>query len=119
MREIKFRAWDKKAKEMLTLQPNWSISVLTDKKYYAIMQFTGLKDKNGIEIYEGDMVQTLPDIYLSDGYKAEVRWMNCGWWLHAYGEGNIFMNWGTPSGGIEKGLEVIGNIYENPELLHE
>lgn len=69
----------------------------------AIMQFTGLHDKNGNEIYEGDIIRRLHPAYSNEKVET-VKWTNtfskCGW--------NI------ASG---KNLEVIGNIYENPELL--
>lgn len=80
MREIKFRAWNKIDKEMgipFTLDDLYQAGLCQLKKKheeenYILMQFTGLHDKNGKEIYEGDIV---------------------------------------------KHCEVIGNIYENPELL--
>lgn len=119
MREIKFRAWDKKHKEMLLgnspslwlsfygkvvqgfdeygESDDWSNKVI-------LMQFTGLKDKNGKEIYGGDITK---HEYLDKQYLEEVTWSNnrMGW----VGIDNSYIN----------SYEVIGNIYENPELLKE
>jgi uncharacterized phage protein (TIGR01671 family) len=63
-----------------------------------LMQFTGLKDRNGREIYEGDIVR------MSGEVLVEVRWQPRGAW-------NIMRSGSYPI------YEIIGNIYENPELL--
>jgi uncharacterized phage protein (TIGR01671 family) len=111
-REIKFRAWN--GKGMI-------VSGKTDLKFYVqnsrayfleryghddwglastsawtLMQYTGLKDKNGVEIYEGDILQTSANDY------REVTWLSVGWSSQM-----LDPDW----------IEVIGNIYENPELL--
>jgi hypothetical protein len=80
---------------------------VSDKDRYEIMQYTGLKDKNGKEIYEGDILY-----YESCDDKKEVMW---GPILDhdtkmGYGDG-----WGLVS--TDEDAEIIGNIYENPELL--
>jgi uncharacterized phage protein (TIGR01671 family) len=66
-----------------------------------IMQFTGLKDKNGIEIYEGDILDTKCVVSFNDGMFGIFD-------KHNYMGLNSYMS---------KFREVIGNIYENPELL--
>lgn len=116
MREIKFRAWDTEAKQMILVNDakfvdgvmigakgvNWDNQVV-------VMQFTGLLDKNGKEIYEGDIVET------EDVGMCEVEWIGSGLSLHTfprYSSRSIFS--------IEyRECEVIGNIYENPELIQK
>ena len=107
MREIKFRAWDKEKKYMI----DWSNSICAQEICYhigceqklgdnvEIMQYTGLKDRNGVEIYEGDILQ----IEWLKPTTVEVKWKNQGW--HPYVE----------QGNTE--YEIIGNIYQNPELI--
>jgi len=78
-----------------------------------IMQYTGLKDKNGKEIYEGDIVKYQYDE--GDGFRWNteiITWMDnlTGWFPIVVG---------YHSGFSMKDLEIIGNIYENPELLKE
>ena len=109
MREIKFRAWDKEKNEITTTIciGGLHIPYNSNPNNYILMQYTGLKDKNGKEIYEGDIVRNT-----ADKYHYEIKWDNfeSAWSL---GEN------GSP---IRRYLlseywEVIGNIYENPELL--
>ncbi len=126
MREIKFRAWDKENKEMLEVQEldyedsyNGQPMVRTtmyndyfDTEDMILMQYTGLKDKNGKEIYEGDIVELKAEngccnmlgkiIY--DNYDLAFELID--------EEGNQEALWYA-----EQELEVIGNIYDNPELL--
>ena len=123
MREIKFRAWHKTEEgmgEVLIFAPahryvecqmlssrynKVPFRFKDDIAYWELMQYTGLKDKNGREIYEGDIVQrTKP---------YEVIWMGYGWWLR-----NIMNGASFPIGRYSE-YEVIGNIHDNPELSKE
>jgi hypothetical protein len=154
MLPLKFRAWDKEAKKMVTqfvlapTTPTWGAFpieepdeqllvglrnyeyrtlpgplsgtgqyTLTDwSNYhglmnYEIMQWTGLVDKNGKDIFQGDIV-AFKDY--TDAIHAEVVWYDCGW---AYGP----KDWHVPYRAylLHNRIEVIGNVWENSELLND
>ena len=145
MREIKFRAWDNIDKVMLTKPEEWQKTwrdddcdpdndydfklreffisheghllkhtydhgicdthyYLQGKPRFELLQYTGLKDKNGKEIYEGDIVKR-SKIY-------EVFWDMGSWFVRNKTEMRCFL-----LSKYNLDWEVIGNIYENPELL--
>jgi uncharacterized phage protein (TIGR01671 family) len=119
-REIKFRAWD--GKEMhkhssdnmffltsggetkhLFTSPEHPSYIQSSPLDWTLMQYTGLKDKNGKEIYEGDLVKGTEN---NPGGPSEV--------FYDIGQWQPFSYLGTWNG---NDYEVIGNVYENPELL--
>jgi uncharacterized phage protein (TIGR01671 family) len=142
MRKIKFRAWDKKTKKIRSVVsiafhnkrrvfdyedsnlPKvvnlWGYDIIEQKDIclhregneYVLMQYTGLKDKNGKEIYEGDIVKWAKETNHTSkctmlGPKP-IIWSSefCGFELNGFGL-------------IYKKYEIIGNIYENPDPLKE
>ena len=108
MREIKFRAWDVVMNRMLPSSSIWNIDLYSCeyKENLRLMQYTGLKDKNGKEIYEGDLV-TGPR-YISPCQIVFTKGM-----FHAVGDDTA----GDCVGYYRGEYEVIGNIYKNPDLL--
>lgn len=120
-REIKFRAWN--GKGLITNSTDFKFYVREGRCYWLeddgketwlastsewpLMQYTGLKDKNGVEIYEGDIID-------DKGVTWYVEFGNGRYTLRCtchYPDGDFYVFEDSP------GYEVIGNIYENPELL--
>lgn len=154
MREIKFRVFDKEFKKTHIVGTNQHDSLTCfdgvveyynlqngegsgEHGDYILMQYTGLKDKNGKEIYEGDIINILGEQELGAGYSfnwnhnSVVKWdeNNCCYYLDVIKKHvasicedgfytvDVFelRNWTEDEWWIE--YENIGNIYENPELL--
>lgn len=145
LREIKFRAWDNKKKEWLlgyempnlggfslfgecVLFGEWSNILnqyLFDRDGHnaddlIVMQLTGLKDKDGKEIYEGDIVSYKKhDRYLLNDFVGEVRWATPGYLIKCPTKYIDLSRVDELQRDLLDHLEVVGNIYENPDLLKQ
>ena len=122
-REIKFRAWDK-VNKIMTYNSINAINfdgqiLLNDGKFYDInktdyilMQYTNFVDANGIKIFEGDVVKSNNNHLFVINFKYGsfgANWIKDDFVWHSFATNSF----------IEKKFEVIGNIYENPELITE
>ena len=138
MRDIKFRVWDKETKHMHIcgedVHDEISFENETNKAYYynlqngcgslredsvyILMQYTGLKDKNGKEIYEGDIIFIKGETKLLD-IKGKVEYSNILAQFIITNTGNIVNEAESLGDYEEEDIEKIGNVYDNPELLEE
>ena len=132
-REIKFRAWDKDGQYMRTETPfdihyNSKAEMFAKGEDVILMQFTGLHDKNGVEIYEGDILGVIwcDGFYCnhdeSENYRGEIYQVKYQG-DNDYPAFDLSPHPGSDANGLSEmkavscGYKVIGNIYENPELL--
>ena len=121
MREIKFKLWHKGFKKFFTTNYSDQISMMPDGNIFwmgecetdnfTLLQYTGLKDKNGKEIYEGDLLKH------PVGVVAEIKYENDVASFVAVYTANDDMEMNHLDREIIKKCEVVGNIFENPELL--
>ena len=129
-RELKFRAWDKQNKSMEEVEllgdevlrikhAEWE-----NREDFEVMQYTGLKDRKGVEIYEGDIIEIVNNLNevtkKTNTHNAIVKYKEgslvATWQDEFVGEiFNYFNSYNTPI----VTFEVIGNIYENPRLLKD
>lgn len=114
-REIKFRAWCIESKRFITLDGQNTFEIFEDDDF-VLIQYTGLKDKNGKEIYEGDVVQEslwIDGNFITNCIKVfTVIYQGVSFQYQPIVKSNHTVN---PIGTT---VEIIGNIYENPELLN-
>ena len=124
MREIKFRVWDVERKSWMNEQDVYNEVQEQGRwnpergQFYKLMQFTGLRDKNGKEIFEGDIIQW-------NGYEVQngkqirpIRKRAIGMTVDAFRNSFIddcFHLQNLLRQGLN--IEVIGNVHENPELI--
>ena len=119
MREIKFRAWDKLHRQGMNdwekiLRTGFGL-YLSEKFGFELMQYTGLKDNNGVEIYEGDIIKTR-----FEKLKLMKVIFRDGGFVGTHSDNNDVKDLGLiPDNSLIRGGEVIGNIWENHELLKE
>lgn len=110
MREIKFRFWSNHLNKFVIPDDSIFVGALKDPDMNP-MQFTGLTDKNGVEIYELDIISDD-----TDGSTYPITW-NDEW--GGWGDDKLPLPQHGHYKSLEKTLEVIGNIYSNPEFLDE
>ncbi len=141
-REIEFRAWDKNLKEIVRvislnlrhecgyILANHPDSVklgrddtyMLDKEDSEVMQYTGLKDKNGVKIFEGDIIQLYYSNWLNE--KSIIRFHGGSF---GYGSAHVFTAFNCLQADTMRenndycnvAITVIGNIHQNPELLQD
>lgn len=130
MREIKFRAWHKSSvtngspyMDYILYLDNVGINdqiKIAEDRNWILMQYTGLKDKNGKKIYEGDIVKYGYADFEEDKTIHKIKYFAD----NDYPAFDFVPNLGCDCNGLayamaEGEIEIIGNIYENPELLKE
>ncbi len=109
MREIKFRIkdWNGKWEEFVVLYNEQWASSLEECDSKTLSQFTGLKDRNGKEVYEGDIV-----LIRTTDEKIEVKWQE-----NIDGDSQESSGFRISDAYTRDDYEVIGNIFDNPELV--
>ncbi|EAC5508183.1 hypothetical protein LL12_07850 [Listeria monocytogenes] len=122
MREIEFRAWDKEVKEMdynpsvIEIWQNKPINEqfrLESEEKLVWMQYTGLKDKNGKKIFEGDIVNCKFFDRMVGDIAGVINFIDCVWAVSDFKNKRLYQLIDVDN------IEIIGNIHENPELLGE
>ena len=123
MREIRFRAWDKtlnKIHSWSTIENHFTLEELLDDNFFEAMQYTGLKDKYGTEIYDGDYIRYSMRTINGSIYTHVCRVFqheSGTWRIEGYHEDNHSYETKGTVYAAHLICEVIGNIYENPELV--
>ncbi len=116
MKEIKFRVWNTESKKIISHELIIQDFILYEElchpvKRNVFMQYTGLKDKAGVEIYESDLLRYKQDIYQDEF--LEVKFDDACFIAESLNDRQHLNNQNIDD------LEVVGNIYENPKLLRD
>ena len=118
-REIKFRGWDKANKRMLApqdLSQSGGYWEWLGKEDVELLEFTGLRDADGKEVYEGDVVEYVPDPIGNpkDRDVFVVEYVRSGFCFVKPGDGDHWITYLQ-----ESKIRVIGSVFENPELTNK
>lgn len=115
MRDIKFRAWWRDTGKFVpNFMEEYVVNDCNDKEYLIVEQYTGLKDKNSVEIYEGDFLHIDNSRICARDVKGKVVFeYGC---FNVVDDKNIYYTFCEMGESI---ISVIGNIHENPELIEE
>lgn len=126
----KFRAWDKLDKEIYEAgEIHWfrgeldfigdGITFKRDADEVELMQSTGLFDKNNKEIFEGDIIANGPDVMCMKRHNTLGFYVEKKGRVEFIADGAVLEEFEEDAKEIADSLEIIGNIYENPELLED
>ncbi len=119
MREIKYRVWIKVSQKIASwemIKEKKNLHRLIENPEYLLMQYTGLKDKNGVEIYEGDIIEAFdilgeieiyPVVFIDGAFMGKRLDDEEFPYFYLFANTSLFRTY-----------KVIGNIYEKPELLN-
>lgn len=147
MRERKFKAWDENNKswvpeDRFLIHPNGAVTAWDEEErevHVVLIEFTGLKDRNGVDIFEWDIVTSCHYNYYTKDHvldradseehnmqKGIIEWVtyNCSFMIMKRMNSNFCDQWNNsitlePVKLNNYEIEVIGNIYEHPHLLNE
>ena len=126
MTRLNFRVWDKDLKTIVSTEDNLTLQIINNEltvaysdslhqiTNYELLKSTGLKDKNGTEIYEGDIIKhgPVPNPFISNNYFEIIQARSGEWRMDNHREGRVLVF-------SNHNVEVIGSKFENPHLLEE